>query len=86
MATNKAVVTFGVRGGACSGQHVLPIRAAAKVARDMAHVFGMGGTGPGDFIVSRRVTAQSLVTSTHYVSVQLLTGDGDKSAALWRKS
>ncbi|MBY4728003.1 MULTISPECIES: hypothetical protein [Burkholderia] len=86
MATNKAVVTFGIRGDRCSGQHVLPIKAAAKLAKQLSWVFGRDESDKtSDFLVSRKVPRQSWQSSTHYVSLQLLTGDGDASAALWRK-
>lgn len=86
MATNQAVVTFGIRGARCSGQNVLPIKAAAKLANELAWVMGRNKSDNArDFLVSRKVPMQSWQSSTHYVAVQLLTGDGDKSAALWRK-
>jgi hypothetical protein len=84
MATNKAVLTFGIRGGRLSGQHVLGIKEAAKMARDLSHVFGRDNSKEADFIVSRATTMQSWQSSTNYVSVQLLTGTGDESAKLWR--
>jgi hypothetical protein len=86
MAENKAVLTFGVRGERCSGQNVLPIKAAAKLANELAWVMGrVKSDKPSDFLVSRKQPMQSWQSSTHYVAVQLLTGDGDKSAALWRR-
>jgi hypothetical protein len=85
MASNKAVVTFGERGGRLSGQHVLGIKEAAKMARDISHVFGRDNSKEQDFKVSRDVTMQSWQSSTHYVAVQLLTGTGDESVKLWHK-
>lgn len=86
MATNKAVVTFGKRGDRCSGQNVLPIRAAAKLANELAWVMGRDKSdNVRDFIVSRGTAMKSWQSATHYVSVQLLTGTGDESAKLWRK-
>lgn len=86
MAANKAVVTFGIRGGRVSGQHVLPTKAAAKLALQLAWVFGRDVAQPSpEFRVSRKVPMQSWQSSTHYVAVQLLTGEGDASAALHRK-
>lgn len=87
---NKAVLTFGVRGGKLSGQHVMTLKGAQHMAKDLVHVFGghmemTHSLAKSDFLVSTRNPRYSWQSSTHYVSVQLLTGEGDASALLWKR-
>ena len=84
--TSKAVLTFGVRGGRISGQRVLCIKAASEMARDLVWVLGgVSIPAPVDWRVSTKRPHLSWQSDTHYVSVQLLTGTGDRSSALWGK-
>lgn len=86
----KAVLEFGVRGGAHVDSIVIPTtKLAAVLASSIASVLDIEpeGTRETDFTVSRLRPRVSLTDNNHFVSVTALDRvlRGPASSNLWRK-
>lgn len=83
----KCVIEFGVRGGRLSETNVLAtVRAGAKLATALVHVFGGEAQTIKGWTVKRGMPRVSWQSSTHFVSLSVLDGAdrGPASAQLWK--